>query len=95
MSADQLEAALAELEAAVPLLRRLVTERRVREAVQAAVGAAVEEAVEEATACAVCQHHLKDTRLSCGHLLCHACSQRVQACPLCCATITKRLQIFL
>lgn len=78
---------MGELEAALPLLRRLTVERRRQEA--------AEEAREEATACSVCLVSPKDTRLDCGHLLCDACSRRVQDCPMCRVRITSRQHAFL
>jgi hypothetical protein len=82
MTAHELHSAVADMEAAEAALRQLAVERR------------VEEARQEATACPICLERAKDTRIDCGHLLCSACSQRVNRCPVCRELVTSRQRAF-
>lgn len=82
MSSDELQVAVAEMEAAEAVLRQLAVDQRIVEAQQ------------EAAACSICLERAKDTRIDCGHLFCNECSLRVDLCPVCRAHITTRLRAF-
>jgi hypothetical protein len=54
------------------------------------------EDLDAARVCPVCMDHLKVAALSCGHLICHKCGQKLHCCPICRKTKTSvPLKIFL
>lgn len=48
----------------------------------------------EAAQCVVCLTGPRDTYLNCGHIICRACSDRVERCPICRTSITTRSRAF-
>lgn len=57
-------------------VRNVLTERRI-EAARSEMGAAA------AATCCVCCEAPRDTVLSCGHIICRRCSDRLLTCPVC------------
>ena len=86
LSVEQLDAQLAENEAAGARLR----EAKVRATAAAAAAAAVA----EATLCSICQERPRDCVLNCGHTFCRTCAGRMTTCPQRCGAITSRGRFF-
>lgn len=69
------------------VVRSVLTERRI-EAARSEMGAAA------AGTCCVCCEAPRDTVLSCGHIICRRCSDRLSTCPVCRAAILSRTRAF-
>ena len=66
-----------------------------RAALEAEVAAVAAEAEAASLLCGICLTEPRDCCLSCGHVTCRRCGERMTSCPLCRKPITARTRVFM
>ncbi len=76
---------LADLETVMESLEAKVTRLKMRKASLI---------VEQSNKCCVCWSNAKEIAFQCGHQTCHACSERIETCPICRVAIDIRIKLY-